>query len=89
MSVSALRPSPTRKPRPVAGARRAAMPGFIEPCDPTLQERAPVGGNWVYEIKPTGIAPRSIFVMERSRSTRGADTTGPSSSQPLPRRQLS
>ena len=30
------------------------MPGFIEPCDPTLQERAPVGGNWVYEIKTDG-----------------------------------
>jgi bifunctional non-homologous end joining protein LigD len=30
------------------------MPGFIQPCDPTLQECAPVGGNWVYEIKTDG-----------------------------------
>jgi bifunctional non-homologous end joining protein LigD len=30
------------------------MPGFIEPCDPTLQERAPLGKQWVYEIKTDG-----------------------------------
>ena len=30
------------------------MPGFIEPCDPTLHERAPVGSQWVYEIKTDG-----------------------------------
>jgi bifunctional non-homologous end joining protein LigD len=30
------------------------MPGFIEPCDPTLQERAPTGNEWVYEIKTDG-----------------------------------
>src|SRR4051794_1637200 len=27
---------------------------FIEPCDPTLQEHAPVGDNWIYEIKTDG-----------------------------------
>ena len=30
------------------------MPGFIEPCDPTLHEGAPVGSDWVYEIKTDG-----------------------------------
>ena len=30
------------------------MPGFIEPCDPTLHERAPTGNDWVYEIKTDG-----------------------------------
>src|SRR5438874_5738044 len=30
------------------------MPGFIEPCDPTLQEHAPTGSEWVYEIKTDG-----------------------------------
>src|SRR5438874_13791370 len=30
------------------------MPGFIEPCDPTLQEHAPTGSEWVYEIKADG-----------------------------------
>jgi len=30
------------------------MPGFIEPCDPTLHEGAPVGSDWVYDIKTDG-----------------------------------
>jgi bifunctional non-homologous end joining protein LigD len=30
------------------------MPGFIEPCDPTLHEQAPTGPGWVYEIKTDG-----------------------------------
>jgi bifunctional non-homologous end joining protein LigD len=30
------------------------MPGFVEPCDPTLHERAPTGTDWVYEIKTDG-----------------------------------
>src|SRR4051812_33447065 len=39
-------------------AQRAApkthMPGFIEPCDPTLHEQAPTGLGWLYEIKTDG-----------------------------------
>src|SRR3954467_15277871 len=35
----------------VHGAIKAAIPGFIEPCDPTLRERPPRGEDWVYEIK--------------------------------------
>lgn len=38
----------------VAGARKAAIPGYIEPCDPTLRERPPRGEGWVYEIKADG-----------------------------------
>src|SRR5712675_2737428 len=38
----------------VAGARSAPMPGFVEPCDPTLKEKAPEGPNWIYEIKTDG-----------------------------------
>lgn len=38
----------------VAGARKAAIPGYIEPCDPTLRERPPQGEGWVYEIKADG-----------------------------------
>jgi bifunctional non-homologous end joining protein LigD len=30
------------------------MPGFVEPCDPTLQERAPTGDGWIFEIKTDG-----------------------------------
>jgi bifunctional non-homologous end joining protein LigD len=27
------------------------MPSFVEPCDPTLQERLPATPGWIYEIK--------------------------------------
>jgi bifunctional non-homologous end joining protein LigD len=30
------------------------LTGYIEPCDPTLRERAPQGDDWVYEIKADG-----------------------------------
>jgi bifunctional non-homologous end joining protein LigD len=53
MSVTALK-RPSRRQRNVAAASKAAMPGFVEPCDPTLQEQAPTGDNWVYEIKTDG-----------------------------------
>jgi bifunctional non-homologous end joining protein LigD len=35
-------------------APKVPMPGFIAPCDPTLQEQAPTGPDWVYEIKTDG-----------------------------------
>ncbi|MBR0838820.1 DNA ligase D [Bradyrhizobium liaoningense] len=38
----------------VAGARKAAIPGYIEPCDPTLRENPPRDEGWVYEIKADG-----------------------------------
>src|SRR3954469_5114669 len=38
----------------VAGARKAAFPGYPEPCDPTLRESPPRGDDWVYEIKADG-----------------------------------
>ncbi|MGL3104788.1 DNA ligase D [Bradyrhizobium sp. BR 1432] len=38
----------------VAGARKAAIPGYIEPCDPTLREKPPRDEGWVYEIKADG-----------------------------------
>ena len=31
-----------------------AVPGYIEPCDPTLTERPPSGNDWLYEIKADG-----------------------------------
>src|SRR5436190_20380439 len=54
MSVGALKRSSARRLGRLAAARKAPMPGFIEPCDPTLHERAPVGSDWVYEIKTDG-----------------------------------
>src|SRR5918998_3994090 len=38
----------------VKGARPGAFPGFIEPCHPTLAERAPTGAGWLHEIKADG-----------------------------------
>jgi bifunctional non-homologous end joining protein LigD len=48
------------KPRPVTGiarlhgARKAAMPAFIEPELATLMKAPPAGGNWIHEIKYDG-----------------------------------
>jgi bifunctional non-homologous end joining protein LigD len=49
----ALRSSPRSAAR-VPGARKTAIPAYIEPCDPTLRERAPQGDEWRYEIKGDG-----------------------------------
>src|SRR3954464_196014 len=53
MCAVALRQSRLRVSR-VHGAIRAAIPGYIEPCDPTLREKPPRGDDWVYEIKADG-----------------------------------
>src|SRR3954467_3958176 len=53
MCAVALRSSPRSVAR-VPGARNTAIPRYIEPCDPTLRERAPQGGAWRYEIKGDG-----------------------------------
>jgi bifunctional non-homologous end joining protein LigD len=38
-----------------AAGREAPFPaGFVDPCDPTLAERAPSGADWLYEIKADG-----------------------------------
>ena len=36
------------------GARKAAIPGYIDPCDPTLREHAPKGDDWRFELKADG-----------------------------------
>src|SRR5947208_16442689 len=54
MSTSALKRSPSRRPARVAAGRQAPIPGFLQPCDPTLHERAPTGSEWVHEIKTDG-----------------------------------
>jgi bifunctional non-homologous end joining protein LigD len=53
MSVSTLKRSSSR-PSASSGAPKAPLLGFVEPCDPSLQERAPTGDGWVYEIKTDG-----------------------------------
>jgi bifunctional non-homologous end joining protein LigD len=54
MSVTAFQRARTGGPSKSLRAPKVPMPGFIEPCDPTLQERAPTGNEWVYEIKTDG-----------------------------------
>jgi ATP-dependent DNA ligase len=49
MNVKLLKRLPTRRAAP-----KACIPGFIQPCAPTLQERAPTSPNWVYEVKTNG-----------------------------------
>jgi|SRR5581483_4684536 len=47
--------SPRSRARaPVSGARKEAIPSFIEPCDPVLQEQPPTGPGWRFEIKADG-----------------------------------
>jgi bifunctional non-homologous end joining protein LigD len=53
MCAVALRQSRSGVSR-VDGSRKAAIPGYIEPCDPTLRESPPRGEGWVYEIKADG-----------------------------------
>jgi ATP-dependent DNA ligase len=35
-------------------AKPAPFSGFVEPCHPTLREKAPAGGRCVHEIKFDG-----------------------------------
>lgn len=41
-------------PATLPKAKKAAMPGFIEPTLPTATETAPGGGGWLHEIKHDG-----------------------------------
>jgi bifunctional non-homologous end joining protein LigD len=50
----------------VRGARKAAVPGYVEPCDPKLREHAPRGAIGNSRSTPTGTGPNSMS----GRSTR-------------------
>jgi bifunctional non-homologous end joining protein LigD len=54
MSATRLRSRLKKAPAGLRGARKAEFPAFIEPCDPSLRQRAPAGDDWVYEIKADG-----------------------------------
>jgi bifunctional non-homologous end joining protein LigD len=54
MCPVALRPSRAVSVSRVRGARKAATPGYVEPCDPTLRAHAPKGSDWHFEIKADG-----------------------------------
>jgi len=51
---SALRKPSDRDEDPVAGAPKARLPSFIEPCLATLAETAPSAADWIHEIKFDG-----------------------------------
>jgi bifunctional non-homologous end joining protein LigD len=51
----------------VFGAKRAPFPAFIDPCDPTLRNRAPDGPGWLHEIKIDGY--RAQLHIHRGRVT--------------------
>jgi bifunctional non-homologous end joining protein LigD len=82
MCPVALRPSRAVSVSRVRGARRAAIPGYIEPCDPALRAHAPKGSDWHFEIKADGyraqlhVRPDGIKVYSRT----GLDWTGQFSS---------
>lgn len=42
------------KTSPPKGAKRAALPDFIEPCLATLADKAPDSAHWIHEIKFDG-----------------------------------
>ena len=69
-------------------ARRAPIPGFIEPCDPTLREYAANVSTGCTKSKSTDTGHSCMCVPAASPSILAAATTGPSSSAKLhaPRR---
>jgi ATP-dependent DNA ligase len=63
------------------------MPGFIEPCDPTLQERPPSGSGWVYEIKTDGYRAQVHIRAKRVTVYLVAVTSGPMNSRRSPKQR--
>lgn len=61
----------------VPKAKKAAMPGFIEPTLPTATETAPSGGGWLHEIKHDGYRLQAHLENGRVRlfSRQGLDWT--------------
>jgi hypothetical protein len=54
-----------------ARSRRRFL-GLVEPCHPTLREKAPAGGRWIHEIKFDGYRTQAHLRNGRLPSTRGA-----------------
>jgi bifunctional non-homologous end joining protein LigD len=54
MAVKVQKRRPAKDALHVASAQPAPFPDFIPFCDPTLTEVAPVGDEWLYELKIDG-----------------------------------
>jgi bifunctional non-homologous end joining protein LigD len=82
MCPVALRSSRAVSVSRVRGARKTAIPDYIEPCDPVLRDHAPTGDDWRFEIKADGYRAQ-LHVRpdgEKIYSRRGLDWTGQFSS---------
>jgi bifunctional non-homologous end joining protein LigD len=66
-SVKKSKAEPSEQPEPsaVEGARKAALPSFIEPQLATLVDEAPEGDEWVHELKLDGY--RMQMQLERGK----------------------
>src|SRR5947207_15515607 len=81
MCAVASRSSRPVFPSLVPGARKAAIPNYLDPCDPTLRAHPPTGAAWVYEIKADGYrAELRIDANVKGYSRTGLDWTKPFSS---------
>jgi ATP-dependent DNA ligase len=55
ISRAAAQRSPERDiPMELPGAKPAPFLGLVEPCHPTLRDKAPSGERWIQEIKFDG-----------------------------------
>ena len=83
---------PALDPSGIKGARKADMPGFVEPMLAALVTKAPAGERWLHEIKFDGyrlqarIEPGSVKLQTRSGLdwTKKFGKTLPASFQDLP-----
>jgi bifunctional non-homologous end joining protein LigD len=59
------------------GSSVRPVPGFVEPCLPTLSKQQPAGPNWVYELNHDGyrLLVRKAGTDVRVYTKRGADFT--------------
>jgi bifunctional non-homologous end joining protein LigD len=62
----------------IAGARKAKLPGFIEPCLATLSAQAPSSDDWLHEVKFDGYRMQARIAGGKVtlKTRKGLDWTG-------------
>ena len=75
---SASRPRPMLDAAKLKGAKKAALPGFVEPTLATLVSKAPAGERWLHEIKFDGYRLQARIEAGRVKllTRSGLDWTG-------------